>query len=105
MAKNYRIRIEALDGAPSVIPPEAEKIKCEGFVLLAMDSGKWTVVEENLSREEMARGLVQDHTLVEAAMIAKAFAEVQLYDSQAKAEAMKKLFSIPMDGQGKPKSR
>lgn len=102
MANNYKIRIEALDGAPSVIPPEAEKIKCEGFVLLAMDSGKWTVLEVNLSRDEMARGLVQDHTLVESAMIAKAYAEVQLYDNQAKAEAMKKLFSIPLNKNGKP---
>ena len=53
MAKNYRIRVEALDGAESVIPEQWEKTTCEGFALLTFDGKHWEwmrIIHFNITR-------------------------------------------------------
>ena len=105
MAKNYRIRIEALDGAPSVVSEKWEKNTCEGFVLLIYDGKHWSGTIQNVSRLELAQWIAQSDDLVEAGMIAQAMAAAEEHHIQHSAEWMRKQFTIPLDKNGKPKDR
>lgn len=79
MKKNYRIQVEALDGAPSVIPKEWTKNKCEGFCLMLYDGDKWNYIVENVSKLELADGLVRSPELTEAGMIAQGIIAAAAY--------------------------
>ena len=105
MAKNYRIRIEALDGAESVIPEQWEKTTCEGFALLTFDGKRWEWIVQGVSRPELAEGIVKSDPVMEAAIIANGIRESAQYHEWRSADAMKKLFSIALDKNGKPKDR
>ena len=71
MEKNYRIRVEALDGAPSVIPESWAKNKCEGFALMIYDGKRWNYIVENVTKLELANGILLSPELTEAGMIAQ----------------------------------
>ena len=105
MAKNYRIRVEALDGAESVIPEKWEKNTCEGFVLLIYDGNHWSGTIQNVTRLEMAQGIAQSDDLVEAGMNAQAMVAAEEHHTRHSAEFMRKQFTIPLDKNGNPKSR
>ena len=105
MAKNYRIRIEALDGAESVIPEEWEKKSCEGFALLTFDGKHWEWIVQNVSRPELAEGIVRSDPVMEAAIIANGIRESAEYHERRTAEAMKKLFSVVLGKDSEKESR
>ena len=105
MEKNYKIKVEALDGAESVIPEEWAKVVCEGFALLTHDGKKWNWIVQGVSKVELAEGVVMCDPLMEAGMIAKGMREAKEYHDRRTAEGLKKLFSIPLDPDGEKKSR
>ncbi len=90
MEKNYRIRVEALDGAPSVIPEAWAKNKCEGFVLMIYDGKRWNYIVENVSRLELANGIRLSPELTEAGMIAQGIINaIEYHNRIVNAEAKK----------------
>ena len=105
MAKNYRIRIEALDGAESVIPEHWEKTACEGFALLTFDGKSWDWIVQGVNVKDIAEGLVMCDPLMEAGMIAQGYRAAKEYHDRRTAAELKKLFTIPLDKNGNPKSR
>lgn len=105
MEKNYKIKIEALDGAESVIPEEWEKSTCEGFALLTYDGKRWNWIVQNASVKDLAEGLVRCDAMMEAGMIAQGMMAAAEYHERRAAEGLKKLFSIPLGRNGEMKSR
>lgn len=87
MEKNYRIRVEALDGAPSVVPESWAKNECEGFALMIYDGKRWNYIVENATRLELAQGLVHSPALTEAGMIAQGIINaMEWHDRNVEAE-------------------
>lgn len=91
MEKNYRIRVEALDGAPSVIPESWSKNKCEGFALMIYDGKRWNYIVENVTKLELAEGLMQSPELTEAGMIAQGILNAHEFHSRMVDEKAKNM--------------
>lgn len=91
MEKNYRIRVEALDGAPSVIPESWSKNKCEGFALMIYDGKRWNYIVENVTKLELAEGLMQSLELTEAGMIAQGIINAHEFHSRMVDEKAKNM--------------
>ena len=91
MEKNYRIRVEALDGAPSVIPESWAKNKCEGFALMIYDGKRWNYIVENVTKLELAKGLMQSPELTEAGLIAQGIINAMEYHNRNVEAELKKM--------------
>jgi hypothetical protein len=91
MEKNYRIRVEALDGAPSVIPEAWAKNKCEGFALIIYDGKRWNYIVENVTKLELANGILRSPELTEAGMIAQGIINAIEYHNRNMEAELKKM--------------
>ena len=91
MEMNYRIRVEALDGAPSVIPEAWERNKCEGFCLLIYDGERWDYIVENVTKVELAKGILYSPELTEAGMIAQGILNAHEFHSRMVDEKAKNM--------------
>ena len=91
MEKNYRIRVEALDGAPSVIPEAWERNKCEGFCLLTYNGQTWNYIVENVTMMDLANGILRSPEITGAGMIAQGIIAAAEYRSRRRDAELKKM--------------